>query len=274
MVKQMIGFLVVLLLSTVAIAATAQDDGSNIPPEVKSKYEAGKAEFDAGNFEAAIAAFTEVYNLTGEPDLLFNLAACAERLGDAERAIAYYRVYIEEVPDAPDAETVRQRIKTLETEGIPKPAPEPEPTPEPTPEVTAPEPAPTTAAAPPPDIDPGEYYKKKAAKRTVVWPTIMIAAGAFVLAGGTTTAILANKKYKGLENTCKPNCTDEQIRTAKALAIASDVQFALGGAVLAGGVIGLVLTKRREKAETRRAAVRITPAALYGGGVLMVEGRF
>ena len=261
-------FLSVPVLWLLSVGVAAEASGSDIPPDVKEKYEEGKAHFEAGAYEEAIAAFTEAYNLTGEPNLLFNLAACAERLGDAERAIAYYRVYLEEVPDAEDAEKVRERVKLLETEGIPSPEPEATVAPEPEPEPAEAE----TAEPPPPDVDPGKYYAQKKKEKRVIWPALTIGIGSFVLAGGITTAIMASKEFKSLENTCKPDCTDDDIGKAKGLAVASDVQFGIGGAAVVAGIVGLVLVKRREKQAAQ--AFRVTPVGVPGGGAVQIEGRF
>jgi tetratricopeptide (TPR) repeat protein len=259
----------VLVLSTVGFQTVAVASEGDIPPDAKEKYEEGKASFEAGDFDVAIVAFTKAYNLSGEPNLLFNLAACAERLGDAQRAIAYYMVYLEEMPDAEDAASVRERVKQLETEGVPAPdetAPS-EPEPE---ETSAPEKA--AVVAPPPDIDPETYYAEKEEKKKTIWPALAIGIGSFVLGSALTMAILANKEYTSLENTCKPDCTDDDIGKAKGLAIASDVQFGIGGAAVVAGVVGLVLTKKREKQASRSVSVR--PVGYIGGGQLRIEGRF
>jgi tetratricopeptide (TPR) repeat protein len=262
----------VALMSFLGVAATATGNESEIPPEAKQMYEEGKARFDAGAYEEAIVAFTKAYNATGEPNLLFNLAACAERLGDAERAIAYYRVYLEEVPDAEDADAVKARVKLLETEGIPaqkEPEPAPEPAHEPAPE---PEQVEKRLGPPPPDVDPREYYAKKPEKKRIIWPPVVIGLGGFVLAGGITTAILAKKEYTGLENSCKPNCSDDDIGTAKALAIASDVQIFTGGAAVIAGVVWLVIAKKQEKQAA--TAMWMVPIGYPGGGALTLQGRF
>jgi len=62
--------------------------------QAKTRYEEGKRHFEAGAFDQALAAFTEAYNLSNKPDLLFNLAVCSEKLGQFDKAIAFYERYV------------------------------------------------------------------------------------------------------------------------------------------------------------------------------------
>lgn len=235
---------------------------ANVEAKAKSFYEQGKAEFEAGRFEDAMAAFTEAYNLTAEPKLLFNLAACAEGMKDKERAKAYYQVYLEELPDAEDANDVRARIEKLSKEPTSEPVP-----------VTEPEAKPAAAPKPDESIDAAAFYNKPQEKKkhAPIWPAVTIGVGGMTLAAGMITAILAKTRYDGLESTCKPNCTDDQVSTAKAPAVAADVLFGVGGAAVITGVVGLVLQRKHKEHKTARRPVTVT---ISQGALFGMEGSF
>jgi tetratricopeptide (TPR) repeat protein len=233
-------------------------------PKTKAFFDQGKTLFQAGRFEEALAAFTEAYNRTGEPKLLFNLAASAEGMGDRERAKAYYQVYLEELPDAEDAEEVKNRIERLSLPMAPaaqKPDVEPQAAEQ------------TKVTSKTDNVDAKEYYSKKEEKKKVpLWPPFTMGLGGMVLASGMITAILAKSKYDGLESTCKPNCSDDQIAPAKASAIAADVQFAVGGVAATAGIIGFFLLRKKYKENAN--GVEVKPQATVNGGGMVVEGSF
>jgi tetratricopeptide (TPR) repeat protein len=252
---------------TIPAVGRAQDDETTA---AKEAYGEGKQLYAEGKYEEAIDKFTVTYNLTTEPNLLFNLAACAERMGDADRAIAYYEVYLEEVPDAEDAGEVRKRVERLRSGGTQTPAealkPEKQAPPK---EAQKKTPAPKQGT-PQKTVSAEEFYKTETEKdkEMPVWPPLTIGLGGMVLVGGVITAVLAHKEYKALEGSCKltSGCTDSDISKARGLAIGADVQFGVGVCMAAAGVIGLVLLKKKSTED--KSAVTIVP------GGMMVEGRF
>jgi tetratricopeptide (TPR) repeat protein len=252
--------LVLAICLTVTVTGSAAEENA----EAKAAYQDGKAHYEAGRYQEAMDAFTKAYNLTSEPNLLFNLAAAAERLGENDRAIAYYEVYLEEIPNAPDADEVRANIERLKAG--------PPPASEETSETETESPPPSTSPSPPPqDVDPESYYDlgpKPEETKPPIWPKLTIGLGTMLVAGGVITSILAYNEYKGLKSTCKPDCTDEDISTAKGLALASDLQFGFGGATLVAGIVGLVLTNKKHKRESAR--LEVSPAERGLG----VQGRF
>jgi tetratricopeptide (TPR) repeat protein len=56
--------------------------------------EAGSALYAAGDITGALRAFEQAYALVAEPNLLFNIAGCHERLGQRTQALEYYRWYL------------------------------------------------------------------------------------------------------------------------------------------------------------------------------------
>jgi tetratricopeptide (TPR) repeat protein len=230
--------------------------GRAAPDRAKERYKEGKALFEAGKMEEALAAFTDSYNASGNPDLLYNLGVCSERLGLKDKAVAYYELYLEEKPDAPDAPDVRARVAALKTPP-PKPA-EPTPGEAKPPAPSAPEPE--LVAAPVEEDDTG-----------VLWPAVAVGAGALVLASGTLTAILAYKEYGTLKEQCAPDCSSGRVSKARNMALAADIQFAVGGATaVAGAILWLIWGRSGEDSKT----VSVRPAAGPDGAGLAVTGRF
>jgi len=247
-------------------------------------YEEGVAHFEAGRFDEALEAFTEAYNTSEKADLLYNLAVCCERLGHTDRAVAYYELYLEELPDAEDADSVRGRIEALSGGGA---ATEEEAAPGSEAAQPGPEPAEAEAereAGADEEIEVVEEVEEieedliveevpEPEDEGIFWPGAVVGVGALLLAGGTLTAILAYNEYTGLEETCSPDCTDDQVSSVRELAVASDVQLALGGAAAFAGIIWWAVEATADS-ERDIAALRVAPAPLGSAGGVVAEGRF
>lgn len=97
------------LAPSAALAQSASDE------QARSLFEAGRTAYEAGNFEDALRYFEESYALSQRAPLLYNIAQAADRLDRNARALEAYRGYAERVPDAPNLEFVRGRIRVLES---------------------------------------------------------------------------------------------------------------------------------------------------------------
>ena len=110
-----------LLLFACVAAATlrpgalhAQENGLDRAREL---YEQGASAYQAGDFDAAIAAFERAYAISGRAALLFNIAQ-AERLAGpthCERALLAYQRYLRAEPDSSNAAEVQQRISEMQS---------------------------------------------------------------------------------------------------------------------------------------------------------------
>lgn len=96
--------------------------------------EEGSQLYAAGKYADALRAFQRAYALIPEPNLLFNIAGCLERLGQRTQAVEYYRWFLGTANTNPNG---RQRaiaaLSRLEADP-PKPPPPPLPSPPPPPE--------------------------------------------------------------------------------------------------------------------------------------------
>lgn len=88
--------------------ATAPDDPPSGDPatlddpvaRAKAYFQEGARHHQLGRFADALAAYEKAYEAKPIPAFLFNIAQCHYELGNWERAIFFYRTFVNEVPDA------------------------------------------------------------------------------------------------------------------------------------------------------------------------------
>lgn len=103
----------ILCLLTAPGWAHAQDGGDE---EARALYAAGEVAYDEGRFEDALTQFQRAYELSGRPELLYNVGLAATNAGDERTALAALERYIAEIPDAPNRGIVEGRIANLRRE--------------------------------------------------------------------------------------------------------------------------------------------------------------
>jgi len=251
-----------LLLSIIILSGSQVRADSNTT--ASEHYKKAKVAYVAGDFETALKEFTEAYNISGKADLLYNLAICSEKIGQKDKAIAFYELYLEEKPDAEDAEQIKSRVDSLNS-----------------PEKHAEQPTETpaqklakktiTTSSDNQKSIPKPSEKKR---RNIVWPGIIIGAGGVILGTGALTAISAYKKHKDLESLCAPDCSDSQVKPARRKSLAADLQFVIGAGITAGGFIWWLLSKDERQTAGTLTAWRVAPVVWNNGGVLAIEGKF
>jgi len=82
--------------------------------EAEDCYNLGVHAARQDNWSQAIDYFRQA--IESNPDLtdaIYNLAVCYERLGHAPQAKDTWRVYLEIIPEGPEAERLEKHIKTL-----------------------------------------------------------------------------------------------------------------------------------------------------------------
>jgi hypothetical protein len=113
---------VVLALLLVARAAAAQEPIS----EARKHATRGSELAAEGDCAAAVKEFTAAYNVLRDPAILFNRAECERKQGDAKAAMADYRHFLDDLPSAPNRQSVEDRIAELQrTLDAPPPPPAP-----------------------------------------------------------------------------------------------------------------------------------------------------
>jgi tetratricopeptide (TPR) repeat protein len=168
--------LVAIVCSASAAAAQAPQD------EAREQYERGVRAYSIERFDEAVAAFTRAYELDPAPILLFNIAQARWKKGENERALFYYRRYLEADPGAANRPAVEARIRELEQAR----ASAPPPAPPPPPVVVAPK-----AAEPPvfvrarPSPPPPPLYRR---------PWFWVGVGAAAVAVAATVLLIARQR--------------------------------------------------------------------------------
>lgn len=112
--RRRIAICVFTVISLVADRAPADEpDGERSDAELdeaRSRYDRGIKHYNLGEFEAAIVEFKAAYELSGEPDLLFNIAQAYRLAEDYKEALFFYDSYLRLRPDAANRADVESRI--------------------------------------------------------------------------------------------------------------------------------------------------------------------
>lgn len=82
--------------------------------EARTFFERGVALYNRRSYRAALAAFSAAYQFARLPEVIFNLAVTAERLGERRDAAQYYREYARTLPrDSAERAVIEARIRAL-----------------------------------------------------------------------------------------------------------------------------------------------------------------
>lgn len=110
-----LAFALVVVATTLASRAGAQSTDAN-DALARERYQAAVVAFDAGSYEAALDLFRGAYELSPRPQLLYNIGTTADRLRRNAEAVEAFEAYLEQAPDASNAESVRRRLEVLREE--------------------------------------------------------------------------------------------------------------------------------------------------------------
>jgi hypothetical protein len=114
--------------AAVALVAVLAAQGAPAAPagnaDARAVFERARREHQIGNYPAAADGFAECWRRTGDPTHLFNTAQSLRLAGRDAEAIAAYRGYLRERPDAGNRALVEAKIRDLEAaRGRPRAAP-------------------------------------------------------------------------------------------------------------------------------------------------------
>jgi len=220
---------VVSLVLGAATGATAQADDALVNDDARAAFREAAQRYNAGEFERAAQLFERAYELTGRPNMLFNIAQAYRLAGPTQchRAYAYYDRYLHEVPNAPNRSEVEERLAEL-APCAPKRV---EPTPQPPPAATE--------AAPP--LTPTPPVATTTGSLRVVWPwptkQLFMGSGVAIVLGallvGGAELEMGESTRRGASPSSAPMAN---ARIAEALGA---VFLALGALAAATGVLSL-----------------------------------
>jgi hypothetical protein len=116
-----------IVLLTLAAGAARADDAD----KARELFTQGNTFFDLGQFDKAIDAWQQGYQLKNDPGFLYNIAQAYRTMGDAQKAVFFYKRYLSNAPKAHNRSEVEQKIAALQQQlsaqeqakGLPPPGP-------------------------------------------------------------------------------------------------------------------------------------------------------
>jgi tetratricopeptide (TPR) repeat protein len=106
-------FVLMVLLGIVGRSGSAR--GEDVAA-ARAAFERGTKAYNLAEYGRALESYKEAYNIKADPALLFNIAQCHRLLGHTDEAIAIYRSYLREAPDAKNRADVEKRIEELQAQ--------------------------------------------------------------------------------------------------------------------------------------------------------------
>ena len=101
------------LVSTAGVHAQSSQSREARITAAKKAFAVGTQAYADGEFETALTSFRRAYELTGSPDLLYNIATVSDRMRRDVEALEAYEGYLEARPKSVDREHVASRIDVL-----------------------------------------------------------------------------------------------------------------------------------------------------------------
>jgi tetratricopeptide (TPR) repeat protein len=250
-----------------SVPALAAESGD--PKAAGRHYRKGTTEYNIGHFENAIAEFEKAYAISPQPILLYNIAQSHRQLGNHERALFFYRRYLEGAPNAPNRADIERRMHeleaTLKAQNEPRvqpPAESPEAT-RPATVVAAPPPPPPTVEArrapPPPPSDSGRSLR--------IAGLASAGVGAAAVVTGLVFGLQARSKSDSVSKATRfdPDA-DSAGRSAQTLQY---VFYGIGGAAIATGAVLYYFGM-----DQREQRVSVAPTVTPAGFGLVARGAF
>jgi tetratricopeptide (TPR) repeat protein len=241
-------------------AALAQPADAARDEEARNLFQAGRVAFSDGRYDDALSYFEKAYELSGRPELLYNVGTAADRPRRTEQAVAAFEQFLAEVPeDAANRKEVESRVGLLKQELEERRLREEEIA------RREAESAARAEEAPPPSYGPFEG-------RRFTW----VALGLSAAAAGVSTYFFIDQRraYDGLVAGCGASntCTQEDIDASGGLRSITLYRAFLGVSL---GALATAFVLYVLESPARRDAKREKKVALdVGPGSVMLRGRF
>ncbi|HVY38293.1 MAG TPA: tetratricopeptide repeat protein [Polyangia bacterium] len=106
--------IVTIVCAAALLAASGVRAESGNADGAQAHFDRGAKQYNLGHFQEAIPEFEKAYDLDPSPIFLFNIAQSHRQLGNKERALFFYRRYLEQAPNAANRDDVERRMKDLQ----------------------------------------------------------------------------------------------------------------------------------------------------------------
>jgi hypothetical protein len=102
------------MMAIVLVASGATTARADDAQKARDLFTQGNTYFDLGQFDKAIDAWQSGYQLKNDPGFLYNIAQAYRTMGDAQKAIFFYKRYLSNSPKAHNRSEVEQKIEALQ----------------------------------------------------------------------------------------------------------------------------------------------------------------
>jgi tetratricopeptide (TPR) repeat protein len=281
-------FILIAIFTMAASTGIAREGqtATSAKPTAESHYDKGMKAYTLGHFPEAIEEFEKAYEMRSEPIFLYNIAQSHRQNNAPQRAIFFYRRYLEADPTVKNRAEIEKRIKDMETQlnaqkekehagaamtNAPAPATQPQPqqTTAAPPVLQQPDPAAQPAPAQTATVQtmqptPTEDTHQGRGLRIAGIATAGVGVAAVVtgIAFGLHASSLQSEAYKGIYN-------DSKLQDSKSFRTLEWVSFGIGGAaVITGGALYYLGLSAKD------APIAIAPIIAPGAGGATVFGTF
>jgi tetratricopeptide (TPR) repeat protein len=222
-----LALLVMLCLVGPVRAATSEAD---------QLMQKGLRSYAVGQYDEAIAAFRQGYELEPRADFLYALGQAQRMQGDCRAAAASYRAYLRTSPAERSAAPARENLKRCEAQIAAAPPPVPQPTP-----VVTPPPPPPVVQSPPVELPRRRWYRDTAGDVLGGLGVAALATGGALWGVGEAgvRSLVDASQYGQFAARLGQGDTFDHERTA------GIVTFAIGGALTAAAIIRWAVVARR-----------------------------
>jgi hypothetical protein len=227
--------------------------------QVEVHYNQGMKQYTLGHFSEAIEEFEKAYDLKPEPIFLYNIAQSHRQNKNAERAIFFYRRYLEADPRSANRAEVEKRMKELqaslaeEKERAAAPAPQPPPVAPAPPAPVAATPAPVQ---PPPPVIPPEPVSTNPGRGLRIAGIVVGSVGLAGIGTGIIFGVHSNSLHNEARQGTYDKNKDDSSKTFKTL---EWISVGVGGAGVATGIILYIVGATGGPSQTVSLAPLLAP---------------
>lgn len=269
--------LLALVVASAALTSAARAE-SRGKQTAEAYYEKGMKAYTLGHFPEAIEEFEKAYDLRTEPIFLYNIAQSHRQNNNLQRAIFFYRRYLEAEPGAKNRPEIEKRIRDMETQlseekehgGTPLatsslPAPAPFSAPVAPPPVVAP--APTASVLAPQPEQRAPLPKENPGRGLRIAGLTTAGVGVVGVGLGVVFGLHANTLHDEAYN---PRWDAAKFDSSKTYRTMEWVSFGVGGAaIVAGGLLYYF-----GWSASTEAPVALAPMVAPSTGGAVLSGRF